>query len=76
MVPDRALRPPLRASRRKPREIAERLAEELVEGAWGAQGGGGGRRYVNVFLDRASLRARLSDSLADPRAAVRLALGT
>jgi arginyl-tRNA synthetase len=58
--------------RRKPREIAERLAEELrgAPAVRKAEVAGGG--YVNLFLDRGSFARELFRSLAEPRPAPRL----
>ncbi len=52
--------------RRKPREIAERLAAELSRalGVRKAEVAGGG--YVNVFLDRAPFARDVYDWVADP----------
>ena len=52
--------------RRKPREIAERLAAELsrAPGVRRAEVAGGG--YVNVFLDRAPFARDVCDWVADP----------
>jgi arginyl-tRNA synthetase len=54
--------------RRKPREIAERLAGELASapGIQRAEVAGGG--YVNLFLDRGAFAGSLHESLAQPRA--------
>jgi arginyl-tRNA synthetase len=56
--------------RRKPREIAERLAGELTTSSdvRRAEVAGGG--YLNLFLHRGSLAAVLHRSLAEPAAAV------
>jgi arginyl-tRNA synthetase len=58
-----------RALRRKPREIAERLAGELAgaPGVRRAEAAGGG--YVNVFLDRGTFARQLHDHLVRPSAA-------
>jgi arginyl-tRNA synthetase len=58
--------------RRKPREIAERLAAELsrAPGVRKAEVAGGG--YVNVFLDRAPLARDVYDWVADPAPAARV----
>jgi len=58
-----------RALRRKPREIAERLAEGLAAapGVRRAEAAGGG--YVNVFLDRGAFARQLHDSLRHPEPA-------
>jgi arginyl-tRNA synthetase len=58
--------------RRKPREIAERLARELAtaEGVRRAEVAGGG--YVNLFLDRGSAARELLASLENPRPAERV----
>ncbi len=58
--------------RRKPREIAERLAAELsrAPGVRKAEVAGGG--YVNVFLDRAPFARDVYDWVADPAPAARL----
>ena len=55
--------------RRKPREIAERLAQELgrAPGVKRAEVAGGG--YVNLFLDRGAFAAELAASLHEGRAA-------
>ena len=55
--------------RRKPREIAEALAEALAgaPGVSRAEVAGGG--YVNLFLERAAFARRLHDGLASGRAA-------
>ena len=55
--------------RRKPREIAERLAQELgrTPGVRRAEVAGGG--YVNLFLDRGAFAAELAASLHEGRAA-------
>jgi arginyl-tRNA synthetase len=55
-----------RLLRRKPREIAERLARELAgaPGVRRAEAAGGG--YVNLFLDRAAFARRLHDNLRGP----------
>src|SRR6058998_1560912 len=52
-----------RALRRKPREIAERLAAELagVPAVRRAEAAGGG--YVNIFLDRGAFARQLHDAL-------------
>jgi arginyl-tRNA synthetase len=52
--------------RRKPREIAERLAQELAgaPGVRRAEAAGGG--YVNVFLDRGVFARQLHDHLQRP----------
>ena len=54
--------------RRKPREIAERLANELgsAPGIERAEVAGGG--YVNLFLDRGAFFGTLHESLISPRA--------
>jgi arginyl-tRNA synthetase len=56
-----------RRLRRKPRDAAERLAEELAgaPGVRRAEVAGGG--YVNLFLDRAAFARELSASLAEGR---------
>src|SRR5687767_14433900 len=56
-----------KALRRKPREIAERLAPELATapGVRRAEVAGGG--YVNLFLDRGVLLRRLHAALAEGR---------
>jgi arginyl-tRNA synthetase len=61
-----------RTLRRKPREIAERLAAEIAKapGVRKAEVAGGG--YVNVFLERAAFTRDLSRHLADPSPAPRL----
>jgi arginyl-tRNA synthetase len=53
--------------RRKPRDIAERLAQELARapGVRRAEVAGGG--YVNLFLDRAAVARELAASLAEGR---------
>ncbi len=58
--------------RRKPREIAERLAAELARapGVRKAEVAGGG--YVNVFLDRAPFARDVYDWVADPAPAARV----
>jgi arginyl-tRNA synthetase len=58
--------------RKKPREIAERLAVELAKapGVRKAEVAGGG--YVNVFLDRAPFARDVYDWVADPRPATRM----
>jgi arginyl-tRNA synthetase len=58
--------------RRKPREIAERLAAELsrAPGVRKAEVAGGG--YVNVFLDRAPFARDVYDWVADPAPAARV----
>ncbi|PYQ40309.1 MAG: arginine--tRNA ligase [Acidobacteria bacterium] len=58
--------------RRKPREIAERLAAELsrAPGVRKAEVAGGG--YVNVFLDRAPFARGVYDWVADPAPAARV----
>jgi arginyl-tRNA synthetase len=58
--------------RRKPREIAERLAADLsrAPGVRKAEVAGGG--YVNVFLDRAPFARDVYDWVADPAPAPRL----
>jgi arginyl-tRNA synthetase len=58
-----------RTLRRKPREIAERLAAELAgaPGVRRAEAAGGG--YVNVFLDRGAFARQLHDSIRRPGAA-------
>ena len=55
-----------RTLRRKPREIAERLAAELAgaPGVRRAEAAGGG--YVNVFLDRGAFASQLHDHLRRP----------
>jgi len=55
--------------RGKPREIAERLAQELASapGVRRAEVAGGG--YVNLFLDRAAFARELTASLAEGRRA-------
>ena len=55
-----------RALRRKPREIAERLAADLagVPEVRRAEAAGGG--YVNVFLDRGAFARQLHDALRRP----------
>ena len=55
--------------RRKPREIAERLAQELASapGVRRAEVAGGG--YVNLFLDRAAFARELTAGLAEGRRA-------
>ena len=55
-----------RTLRRKPREIAERLAQELAgaPGVRRAEAAGGG--YVNVFLDRAAFARQLHDHIRSP----------
>jgi arginyl-tRNA synthetase len=55
-----------RTLRRKPREIAERLAKELAgaPGVRRAEAAGGG--YVNVFLDRGTFARKLHDHLRRP----------
>ena len=55
-----------RTLRRKPREIAERLAQELAgaPGVRRAEAAGGG--YVNVFLDRAAFARQLHDHFRSP----------
>jgi arginyl-tRNA synthetase len=55
-----------RPLRRKPREIAERLAGELagVSGVRRAEAAGGG--YVNLFLDRGAFARQLHDHLLRP----------
>ena len=55
-----------RTLRRKPREIAERLARELAgaSGVRRAEAAGGG--YVNVFLDRGAFVRQLHDHLRRP----------
>ncbi len=55
--------------RRKPREIAERLARDLgsAPGVRRAEVAGGG--YVNLFLDRAAFARELSAGLAERRQA-------
>jgi arginyl-tRNA synthetase len=55
-----------RTLRRKPREIAERLAKELAgaPGVRRAEAAGGG--YVNVFLDRGAFAQKLHDHLRRP----------
>jgi arginyl-tRNA synthetase len=61
-----------RTLRRKPREIAERLAGELQAkngDVVRAEVAGGG--YVNLFLDRGSFAGGLHRSLAEPQAAPR-----
>ena len=52
--------------RRKPREIAERLAAELAgkPGVRRAEAAGGG--YVNVFLDRGAFGRQLHEALRHP----------
>ena len=57
--------------RRKPREIAERLAQELASapGVRRAEVAGGG--YVNLFLDRGAFAAELVASLHEGRQAPR-----
>ncbi len=61
-----------RTLRRKPREIAERLADELrarnVDVVRAEVAGGG---YVNLFLDRGSFAALLHRSLVEPQPAPR-----
>ncbi|HEU0104615.1 MAG TPA: arginine--tRNA ligase, partial [Vicinamibacteria bacterium] len=61
-----------KALRRKPREIAERLAAELARapGVRKAEVAGGG--YVNVFLDRAPFARDVYDWVADPAPAARV----
>jgi len=61
-----------KALRRKPREIAERLAAELsrAPGVRKAEVAGGG--YVNVFLDRAPFARDVYDWVADPAPAARV----
>jgi len=58
-----------RSLRRKPREIAERLALELrsAPGVLRAEVAGGG--YVNLFLDRGAFAAGLATALAEGREA-------
>ncbi len=58
--------------RRKPREIAERLAAELrrAPAVRRTEVAGGG--YVNLFLDRGAFARQLFRSLAEPRPAPRL----
>jgi arginyl-tRNA synthetase len=58
-----------RRLRRKPREIAERLAEALASapGVRRAEVAGGG--YVNLFLDRAAFARELTAGLAEGRRA-------
>jgi arginyl-tRNA synthetase len=58
--------------RRKPREIAERLAAELsrAPGVRKAEVAGGG--YVNVFLDRAPFARDVYDWVADPAPVARV----
>ncbi|HXK08307.1 MAG TPA: arginine--tRNA ligase [Vicinamibacteria bacterium] len=60
-----------KALRRKPREIAERLAGELrsAEGVRRAEVAGGG--YVNLFLDRGAFALALATSLSEGRIAPR-----
>jgi arginyl-tRNA synthetase len=55
-----------KALKRKPREIAERLAQELggAPGVRRAEVAGGG--YVNLFLDRAAFARELTASLEAP----------
>ena len=55
-----------RTLRRKPREIAERLARELAgaPGVRRAEAAGGG--YVNVFLDRGAFARQLHDHFRRP----------
>ena len=55
--------------RRKPREVAERLIQELTPtpGVTRAEVAGGG--YVNLFLDRARFARELFAALRDPRPA-------
>jgi arginyl-tRNA synthetase len=55
-----------RSVRRKPREIAERLARELAgaSGVRRAEAAGGG--YVNLFLDRGAFARQLHDHLLRP----------
>ena len=55
-----------RSLRRKPREIAERLARELsgAPGVRRAEAAGGG--YVNVFLERGAFARQLHDHLRRP----------
>jgi len=55
--------------RRKPRDIAERLAQELglAPGVERAEVAGGG--YVNLFLDRGAFAGSLHGALMDPEAA-------
>src|SRR6187399_488930 len=57
--------------RRKPRDIAERLAAELAKapGVRKAEVAGGG--YVNIFLDRATFARDVYDWMADSRPATR-----
>jgi len=58
-----------RSQRRKPREIAERLAKELesAPGVRRAEVAGGG--YVNLFLERSAFALELSGWLAEPQPA-------
>ncbi|MBI3932672.1 MAG: arginine--tRNA ligase [Acidobacteria bacterium] len=58
--------------RRKPREIAERLAAELgaAPGVRKAEVAGGG--YVNLFLDRPAFARELYGRLREPRPAARI----
>ena len=60
-----------KALRRKPRDIAERLAQELASrpGVRKAEVAGGG--YVNLFLDRAPFACRLHEALASAAPAPR-----
>jgi arginyl-tRNA synthetase len=53
--------------RRKPREIAERLAQDMgsAPGIQRAEVAGGG--YVNLFFDRRTFAGNLHDALASPR---------
>jgi arginyl-tRNA synthetase len=62
-----------KALRRKPREIAERLAGELgsASGVRRAEVAGGG--YLNLFLERGALALQLHESLVERRAAPRRA---
>ena len=55
--------------RRRPREVAERLARDLASaaGVRRAEVAGGG--YVNLFLDRAAFAGELADGLAGGRGA-------
>ncbi len=61
-----------KALRRKPREIAERLAVELSKtpAVRKAEVAGGG--YVNLFLDRAAFARELLESRRDRRPALRI----
>jgi len=58
--------------RRKPRDIAERLAAELAKapGVRKAEVAGGG--YVNIFLDRATFARDVSEWATDPAATARV----